>query len=65
LILQGLAALLLLTFKGFDLVLGLLALFTGLLYLINRGNFRKRTNLGWLLLAFWLILSGLISLVSF
>jgi hypothetical protein len=65
LILQGLAALLLLTFKGFDLVLDLLALFTGLLYLINRGNFRKRTNLGWLLLAFWLILSGLISLVSF
>ncbi len=65
LILQGLAALLSLTFKGFDLVLGLLALITGILYLIDRGSFRKRANLGWLLLAFWLILTGLIGLVSF
>jgi len=50
-------------FQGLDVILALLALAAGVLLLI--GARRWRANLGTILLSIWLILTGLLSLVSF
>lgn len=62
LILAGLIALLNLSFPASGLLLALLAVAAGVLLLV--GPVRRTRNMGWLLLAIWLIVSGLLSLLG-
>ena len=51
-------------FPGLGTVLALLALAAGILILLNMRRINLRQNLGMLLLAIWLIATGLLALVS-
>ncbi len=63
LVAQGLVNLIGITFQGRDVILALLALAAGVLLLI--GTRKWRSNLGIILLAIWLILTGLLPLIGF
>ena len=62
LILAGLVPLLRLRFPAYDVVMALLAVAAGILILV--GPIRFRRSLGAVLLAVWLILQGLLPLLS-
>lgn len=63
LVAQGLVSVIEINFQGRDVILALLALAAGVLLLI--GTRKWRSNLGTILLAIWLILTGLLPLISF
>jgi hypothetical protein len=62
LIVYGLASILNFSFSGMSTVMAILALAAGALLLIRIG--RTRANIGYLLFFIWLILVGLVALVS-
>jgi hypothetical protein len=62
LIVYGLASILNFSFSGMGTVMAILALAAGVLLLIRIG--RTRANIGYLLFFIWLILVGLVALVS-
>jgi hypothetical protein len=64
LILWGVLPLLSISFPSSDLILYLLAIAAGVLFLLNRRGRTWRKNLGMLLLSIWLILTGLLPLLS-
>jgi hypothetical protein len=64
LILWGALPLLSIGFPSSDLILDLLAIAAGVLLLLNRRGRTWRNNLGMLLLSIWLILTGLLPLLS-
>lgn len=64
LLLTGLLPLLNVSFAGLDLVMNLLALAAGALLLWKPGALPKGRNPGLLLLGVWLLLLGLVSLLS-
>jgi hypothetical protein len=65
LVVTGLVALTGLSFAGLGVVLSLLAIAAGVLLLIEGSPRRLTQNLGILLLAAWLILGGVITLLDF
>jgi hypothetical protein len=64
LILRGALPLLSIGFPSSDRILDLLAIAAGVLLLLNRRGRTWRNNLGMLLLSIWLILTGLLPLLS-
>ncbi len=64
LIATGLVALIHFSFNGLDIILAILAIAAGILFLIG-GKGSVSGRLGTLLLAIWLIATGLIALVHF
>ena len=64
LVLNGLLPLLRISFLSGDLILDLLAIAAGALLLLNRHGRTWRNNLGMLLLSIWLILTGMLPLLS-
>jgi hypothetical protein len=71
LILMGLLPLLSISIAGIDLILAILAIAAGVLILLiptggtrRLGSVRLSSNLGMLLLAIWLIVTGLLPLLS-
>lgn len=64
LILTGLLPLLNLSFTGSDLVLDILALAAGVLLIWRPLPFSGNSKIGFLLLGIWLILTGLVGLLS-
>ena len=64
LIVAGLSSLVTIPFAAGELVLAILALVAGVLLLIDRFKVKMRGDLAMLLLGFWLVLQGLLSLVG-
>lgn len=64
LILTGLLPLLNISFSGLELLMGLLAIAAGALLIWKPGKLSGPRNLGILLLGIWLLLMGLIALLS-
>ena len=64
LILTGLLPLLNVSFSGLELLMGLLAIAAGALLIWKPGKLSGPRNLGILLLGIWLLLTGLIALLS-
>lgn len=66
LIIRGLVALISLSFTGLNILLAILAIAAGLLILfgLRNNSFRKPRNLGLLLLAVWLVLTGVLAVAT-
>jgi FtsH-binding integral membrane protein len=65
LIISGLLAVVNLTIPSSPIILGLLAILTGVLFLVDLKDKKLSGNLGIILLSIWLILAGLLPLLNF
>ena len=64
LILEGAIVLFKIDFPGSDIILAILAIAAGVLLILDQRKMRFTGNLGMLLLAIWLILFGLLQVLS-